>query len=159
MRKFVAATVSAALCMTSLLPGIAAAQEHRFTGFDAPSGATATVNLRIPLGPRQRNQASYGLTLGYGQPVAAGIDGRTVTRAFNFAEFRFAGEEPRLSQARIAGFDLANLDQYRRLNMVGGGKKKTWLLIGGVLVLVLIGCLVEFCDGDDNSPSGTSTPG
>ena len=76
MRKFVAATVSAALCMTSMLPGIAAAQEHRFTGFDAPRGATATVNLRIPLGLERRSRPSYGLTLGYGQTVAPGVDGR-----------------------------------------------------------------------------------
>ena len=159
MRKSVAATVSAALCMTSLLPGIAAAQEHRFTGFDAPRGATATVNLRIPLGPERTSRPSYGLTLGYGQTVAPGVDGRTSSRGINFADIRFTGEEPRLSQARFAGFDLANLDRDRRLNLVGGGKK-TWIIIAVLIALGVILCVTELCEGDDESiPNGTSTPG
>ncbi len=159
MRKFVAATVSAALCMTSMLPGIAAAQEHRFTGFDAPRGATATVNLRIPLGPERRSRPSYGLTLGYGQTVAPGVDGRTTSRAINLADFRFTGNEPRLSQARFAGFDLANLDQDRRLNMVGTGKK-TWVIIGILIALGVILCVTELCEGDDEAtPNTGTTPG
>lgn len=158
MRKFVAATVSAALCMTSMLPGIAAAQEHRFTGFDAPRGATATVNLRIPLGPERRSRPSYGLTLGYGQTVAPGVDGRTTSRAINLADFRFTGNEPRLSQARFAGFDLANLDQDRRLNMVGTGKK-TWVIIGILIALGVLLCVTELCEGEEDSPDTGTTPG
>ena len=158
MRKLVAATVSACLCMTSLLPGIAAAQEHRFTGFDAPRGATATVNLRIPLGPERSSRPSYGLTLGYGQTVAPGVDGRTASRAINLADFRFTGEQPRLSQARFAGFDLANLDQDRRLNMMGG-TKKGWIWIAVLIALGVILCVTELCEGDDEAtPNGTSTP-
>ena len=162
MRKFVAATVSAALCMTSALPGVAAAQEHRFTGFDAPRGATATVNLRIPLGPEQRSRPSYGLTIGYGQTVAPGVDGRTTSRALNFADFRFTGETPRLSQARLAGFDLANLDQDRRLNMLGGGGKKTWiwialLVLAGVIVCSIAGCFDS--EGNEVDVDSPSNPG
>jgi len=158
MSKFVAATVSAALCMTSMLPGVAAAQEHRFTGFDAPRGATATVNLRIPLGPEQRSRPSYGLTLGYGQTMAPGVDGRTASRAINFADIRFTGEAPRLSQARFAGFDLVNLDQDRRLNMVGGGKK-TWLILGILIALGVILCVTELCEGEEDSPDTGTSPG
>ena len=161
MRKFVAATVSAALCMTSMLPGIAAAQEHRFTGFDAPRGATATVNLRIPLGPERTSRPSYGVTFGYGQTVAPGVDGRTASRAINFADIRFTGEAPRLSQARFAGFDLANLDQDRRLNMVGGGKKSfLWiglLILAGVIVCVAAGCFDS--EGNEVDVDSPSNPG
>ena len=45
VRKVVSATVSAALCMLSVAPAMA--QDYRYTGFDAPRGATATVNLRF----------------------------------------------------------------------------------------------------------------
>lgn len=158
MRKFVSATVSAALCIASLVPGIACAQENRFTGFDAPQGATATLNLRVPLGPESRSRPSAGLTLGFGQQTGAYLDGRPVTRAFNFADIRF--NESGLSQARVASFDLANLDRDRRMNLTGSGKK-TWLVIGGIVVAGVLICLAADCFDDDDGDSGssTSTPG
>lgn len=151
MRKYISATVSAALCLATLTPGIAAAQEYRSVN-DAPRGVTATVNLRVPLGnERARQRASYGLTVGYGQTVAPGLDGRTHTRAINFADLRFSGEEPRLTQARLAGFDLANLDRSRQLNMVGG--KKSFLVIGLLIGAGLVICIAADCfDGDDDEP-------
>ena len=149
VRKIVSATVSAALCLSTLMPGIAAAQEYRPT-YDAPQGVTATVNLRVPFGGESRNRASYGVTVGYGRDAGAGLDGRTVTRSFNFADIRFTGEQPRLSQARISGFDLANLDRSRQLNMVGG--KKSWLWIGLLIAAGVIICVAADCfDGDDDS--------
>ena len=48
LRKSVSATLSVALCLMSASPALA--QEYRFTGFDPPQGATATVNLRVPIG-------------------------------------------------------------------------------------------------------------
>ena len=87
VRKFVSATVSAALCMLSVAPAMA--QDYRFTGFDAPRGATATVNLRVPLGTQSRRAArpSYGLTMGYGQTVGSqALDGQTATRAVTLAD-------------------------------------------------------------------------
>src|SRR5688572_22127792 len=86
MKKLVSATVSAALCMLSVTPAFA--QDTRFTGFDAPRGATVSANLRIPLGREAKRRPSYGLTLGYGQETGAGLDGRTVTRAFRLADLR-----------------------------------------------------------------------
>ena len=156
MRKFVSATVSAALCLASLTPGIAAAQDHRFTGFDAPRGATATVNLRVPFGPASQSRQSYGLTLSYGQSSGATLDGREMRRTLNLADVRFSGGE--LSQARLATFDLANLDRDRRMNMAGGGKK-TWILIGILIALGVIICVAELCggDGDDESSTGGAT--
>ena len=155
VRKFVSATVSAALCMLSVAPGIAAAQDYRFTGFDAPRGATVTLNLRVPLGTAQQtaDRMSYGLTLGYGQSIGSPtLDGLTMTRRVNVADIRFnrSGE---LRTARLTGFDLANLDRSRAMNLTGGGKK-TWLIIGGLIVAGVVICLAADCfDGDEDSPS------
>ena len=153
MRKYISATVSAALCLASLTPGIAAAQEYRSVN-DAPRGVTATVNLRVPLGnERARQRASYGLTVGYGQTVAPGLDGRTHTRSINLADFRFTGEQPRLNQARIAGFDLANLDGSRRLNMAEGKDPTVWIVVGLVAAGLAICLLADCFDGDDDEDS------
>ena len=157
VRKFVSATVSAALCIMSVAPGVAAAQDYRFTGFDGPRGATVTMNLRVPLGTARQtaDRMSYGLTFGYGQSVGSPtLDGLTLTRRVNVADIRFnrGGE---LRTARLAGFDLANLDRSRVMNLTGGGKK-TWLIIGGILVAGVVICLAADCfDGDEtDSPSG-----
>ena len=154
MRKFVTATVSAALCIASLSPSIAAAQEYRFTGFDAPRGATATVNLRVPMGREQAQRASYGVTLGYGQTVAPGLDGRTSSRAISVADFRFSSEGD-LRQARVASFDLANMDRSRRqMNLTGEGNT-LWIVVGLVAAGVAV-CLLADCFGDDDEDSPSS---
>lgn len=147
VRKLVSATVSAALCMMSVAPALA--QEHRFTGFDAPRGATVTLNFRVPLGTAQqtRERMSYGLTLGYGQSVGADLDGMSRTRRVNVADIRFnTGGE--LRNARLAGFDLANLDRSRAMNLTGGNT--TLLVVGGLVVAGVAICLLADCfDGDD----------
>ena len=156
VRKFVSATVSAALCMLSVAPAMA--QEYRFTGFDAPRGATATVNLRVPLGmsPRQTDRRmSYGVTLGYGQTVGAPtLDGRTTTRAVNLADFRFnnSGE---IRNARVASFDLANLDRDRRFSNLNGEVSTVWIVVGLVAAGVAV-CLLADCFGDDEEDSPSS---
>lgn len=146
MRKLVSATVAAALCMLSVAPAMA--QDHRFTGFDAPRGATATVNLRVPLGTdRHRARPTYGLTLGYGQTAGAPtLDGRAATRAVSLADFRFSGRE--LRTARVASFDLANLDRDRRLSNLSGTVSTVWIVVGVVAVGVGV-CLIADCFGDD----------
>jgi hypothetical protein len=153
VRKFVSATVSAALCLMSVAPGVAVAQDYRFAGFDAPQGATATLNLRIPLTTQRqaRERMSYGLTLGYGRTVGAPtMDGTTTTRAVNVADLRFNGEGE-LRNARLASFDLANLDRSRAMHLAGGGKK-TWLIVGAIVVGGVLICLAADCfDGDDSS--------
>lgn len=156
VRKFVSATVSAALCLMSVAPGVAAAQEYRSTVFDAPRGATATVNLRVPMGPEHRERASYGLTLGYGQTMATPtMDGRTTTRAVNLVDFRFRGDE--LRQARVASFDLANLDRSRRqMNLTGGENNTLWIVVGLVAAGVAICLLADCFEGDDDSDSSSN---
>lgn len=154
MRKFVTATVSAALCMMSVTPAMA--QEYRFTGFDAPRGATATVNLRVPLGSeRAAERASYGLTLGYGHTAGSPtMDSQTTSRAMNFADFRFSGTE--LRNARVASFDLANLDQDRRMNLTGEGNT-LWIVVGLVAAGVAICLLADCFGGDDDEDSSSSS--
>ena len=147
VRKFVSATVSAALRMMSVAPAMA--QEYRFTGFDAPRGATATINLRVPMGPEHRERASYGLTVGYGHTVAApGMDGRTTSRAMNLADFRFSGNE--LRQARVASFDLANLNRNQRASNLTGEGNTLWIVVGLVAAGVAICLLADCFDGDDD---------
>jgi hypothetical protein len=150
MNKLFAATVSAALAFSSVSPALA--QDYRFAGGDAPRGLAATANLRIPLGPEsQRRKASYGLTLGLGRTMGAGLDGRPVTRSVNLADLRFSGAG-RISQARLTGVDLANLDERRRMNLLGGFGT-TGFVLGAVAAGVGI-CLLTDCLGDDEDDPG-----
>jgi len=149
VRKFVTATVSAALCLSAMTPAFA--QDYRFAGFDAPRGAPATANLRVPLGRESRlARPSYGFTLGYGKTIGtSALDGSTTSRAMNLADIRFSGSTPKLQRANLASFDLANLDKDRRLNMVGGGGAMSWIIIGaaaGAACFLVFDCF----GGDDN---------
>ena len=153
VRKVVSATVSAALCLTAITPAMA--QDYRFAGFEAPRGATATVNLRVPLGRENRHRASYGLSFGYGRTSGdPDLGYRTTSRAITFADLRFSGSE--LSQARLASFDLADLDETkRRMNLTGDEGSTLWIVVGLVAAGVAV-CLLADCFGDDDedSPSG-----
>jgi hypothetical protein len=150
IRKLVSATVSAAMLTMSAAP--ACAQDYRFTGFDAPRGATATLNLRVPIGPHPATaRASYGLTLGYGQEMGAPTyDGSTLTRGVRLADLRFSGHS--LRNARLASFDLAHLDRDRRTSHLGGSIPTTWIIVGlvavGVGACAIVGC---FGGGGDDA--------
>jgi hypothetical protein len=152
MRKLVTATVSAALCLAGVSPAFA--QDYRFAGFDAPRGTTATANLRIPLGHVARAKPSYGLSFGMGKAVGAGYDGRSVTRQLQLADIRFTGKGE-LHRARLASFDLAQLDADKRLNMAGGGDGTLWIVVGiaaaGVAACVAFECFEG--DEDDAVPN------
>ncbi len=148
MRKFVAATVSAALCLASAAP--AAAQNYRSEGFDGPRGVNAAFNMRIPLGraPAAKAKPSYGLTFGMGKAVGAGLDGRPVTRQLTLGDIRF-DSQGKLSKARLASFDLAHLDADKRLNMTGGDPT-LWIVIGAVAAGAAICLLADCFEGDDD---------
>jgi hypothetical protein len=149
MNKLIAATVSAALALASMSPALA--QDYRFAGFDSPRGLTATANLRVPLGRQAKSRrASYGLSLGLGREVGAGLDGRPVTRSIPLADLRFSGEG-RLSQARLAGVDLRDPALERRMNLTGGGGT-TWFILGAVAAAAGL-CLLTDClgEGDDDA--------
>jgi len=80
VRKSVSAAVTVALCLMSASQAVA--QEYRFTGFDPPQGATATVNLRVPIGDDHRRQPTYGLTFGYGYDLGGpNMNGRSLEQA------------------------------------------------------------------------------
>jgi hypothetical protein len=149
MRKFVAATVSAALCIASVAP--AAAQNYRAEGFDGPRGVNATLNMRIPLGkaPGARAKPSYGLTFGMGKTVGAGLDGRPVNRQLTVGDLRF-DHRGELSKAQLASFDLAHLDSDRRMNLTGDGNT-LWIVVGLVAAGVAVCLLADCFDGDDDS--------
>lgn len=147
-RKWLSAALTAALCMGSVTPALA--QDYRFTGFDAPQGATATINLRVPLTQlrRERQRPTVGLTVGVARSSASNnLDGSLVTRSANFADIRFTGDGD-LQQARLASFDLANLDRDRRLNMMGG--TGTFTIIGIVATAAAVCFVVTDCFGGDD---------
>ena len=154
MRKFVAATASAALCLMSVTPAMA--EDYRFTGFDAPAGATATVNLRVPLGHQaKKTKTTYGLTLAYGQVVGGpALDGKTTTRAATLGDIRFA-DGFKLQRAEVATFDLANLDKDPRLGLTGEGNT-LWIVVGLVAAGVAICLLADCFEGDDDEESESS---
>lgn len=151
MRKFVTATVSAALCLASITP--AAAQNYRAEGFDGPRGANATVNLRIPLGKSSGVKAkpTYGLTFGLGKTAGAGLDGRPITRQLTLGDIRF-NQQGKLNKAQLASFDLANLDADKRMNLTGEGNT-LWILVGLVAAGVAICLLADCFEGDDDDSS------
>lgn len=146
--RFVAAAVSAALCSASAWPAMA--QEYRPVGFDAPAGATATLNLRVPIGGRDNSaRPSWGLTVSHAQRVGTPtLDGGPAVREVRLADLRFEGS--RVRQANVASFDLAHLDQDRRMNFRGGG----WWLPVVAVVAVGVGVLLIASGGDENQPAG-----
>jgi hypothetical protein len=146
MRKIVSATVSAALCLASMTPAFA--QDYRYSGFEAPKGATATANLRIPLGREAKAKPTYGLTFGIGKSMGADLDGRTLTREIRLADIRF-NMDGRIKQANVASFDLANLDQDRRMNLTGEGNT-LWIVVGLVAAGVAVCLLADCFEGDDD---------
>lgn len=148
LRSVIGAAAIAALCSASVTPALA--QDYRPQGFDAPRGATASLNFRIPLGGKaERQKPSYGLTLGYGHVTGSpALDGRTATRAVRLADIRFSGPWT-LEKAELATFDLVNLEQDRRMNMVGG--KKSWLWIGLLIAAGVVICVAADCFEDDDS--------
>ncbi len=149
VRKIVTATASAALCLSAVSPALA--QNHAFSGFDAPRGATATVNLRVPLGvEKEQAKPTYGLTLGYGKTVANQEMGiRSGSRELRFADFRFDGSSNKLAKAQVMSFDLANLDKDRRLNMFNN-PNTGWIIVGIVAAGVVICVLADCFEGDDD---------
>ena len=154
MRKFVTATVSAALCLASITPAMA--QQYRAEGFDGPRGANATLNLRIPLGKSSKARAkpSYGLTFGMGKTMGAGYDGRPITRQLTLGDIRF-NEQGKLKKAQLASFDLANLDADKRMNLTGEGNT-LWIIVGLVAAGVAICLLADCFEGDDDSDSSSN---
>jgi len=147
VRKIAFATVSAALCLAQVTPALA--QSVSPSEVQAPLGATGAVNVRIPLGAGARTEApSYGLTFGMGQVTGMDANARMLTREVRVADIRF-NMDGRLRTAQVASFDLANMDQERRLDGLTGGLSSTFTIIGIVVVGAGV-CLLLDCLGDDD---------
>ncbi|HYD25935.1 MAG TPA: hypothetical protein VEB68_14190 [Croceibacterium sp.] len=157
VRKLVAATVSAALCLAPVAPAFAQTYSAA-DAVQAPLGATATLNLRVPLGGGPNlKEPTYGLTLGYGQEVGTGDSGQLLTRQVNVADIRFSSDGF-LRQANVASFDLANLDKDRRFsNDLTGEGNTLWIVVGLVAAGVAICLLADCFEGDDDEDSSSSS--
>jgi hypothetical protein len=148
LRKITAAAVSAALCLAPVTPAFA--QNVAASELQAPLGATATLNLRVPLGnARNTQEPTYGLRLGYGHLVGSRPDGQALTRQVRMADIRFSSDGV-LRQANVASFDLANLDKDRRFDGLTGGGASMWLIVGAVAGAVAICTLADCFGGDDD---------
>jgi hypothetical protein len=156
MRKFLSASVATALVFGSVTPAFA--QSYAFAPSQAPLGATATVNLKVPLGaaPKQR-KTSYGLTVGFGQRLdSLTPDGRIATRQAKLADIRFTNGF-KLFKAEVANFDLANIDRNRRMNLAGGDDSTLWIVAGVVAAGVAVCLLADCFDGDDDDDDDDSS--
>lgn len=145
MRKLIAAAASTALCLVSIAPAYAQASHHSV--LDAPKGATATANVRVPFGGKGKKAVStYGLSLTYGRTMASpALDGKTITRAAPIADLRF--DSKGLNRAEVATLDFANPEEDARLNMVGGGGNT--LLWVALVAAAGVGAYFLFIDDDD----------
>jgi hypothetical protein len=161
IRKLVAQTASAALCLATTWPAMA--QEYRPSAFDGPRGAHASIQVRVPLGARPSASArpTVGLTLGYGRPAAdGGFDGPPRVQQVRVTDLRF--DRQGLARAQLAGFDLAQLDADRRLNL---SQRKSYVFLFIVVMFVVTAAGVILTDDtDDYEPPArpdptTPTPG
>ena len=161
MRKLLSASVATALVFGSIAP--AYAESYAFDPVQAPLGATATVNFKVPLGGSafKHKKATYGLTMAYGQRMNATTqDGRVATRDAKLADIRFTADDSKLQKAEFASFDLANLDKDKRLNLGPDGTwdTTTWLLIGGLVAAGIIIWVVASDDDDDDDEDPEVNP-
>lgn len=159
IRELLSASVATALVFGSVSPAFA--QSYAMADPQAPLGATATINFKVPLGaaPRKERKASYGLTLGYGQRLdSVTADGRYMTRQAKLADIRFTGNF-KLHKAEVASFDLANLDQDRRLAMGpdDGKDSTTWIIIGLVVAGAVVWAVAASGDDDDDDEDEQSS--
>ncbi|MGZ8336766.1 MAG: hypothetical protein ACXWU1_08905 [Allosphingosinicella sp.] len=155
-RKLICGPLAAALSLSSVTPAVA--QEYRFTGFDAPRGATATVNLRVPLGgAAERRRPSVGVALGYGQSDGE-IDqyGRQQVRAMRVADFRI--DRDGLSRAELATFNLANLDGDARLQFLNPDENKKNVFWLALIVAAGIAAIIFLDDGSSDSGESEELP-
>lgn len=155
--RFLSASVATAVLFTSMTPAFA--QSYGFDSVQAPRGATATINFRMPLGFAPREQkASYGLTFGFGRQLdSVASNGRPVVREAQLADIRFTGNL-KLAKADVASFDLANLGQDPRLHMGPSedGKDTTWLWVGGAVLVGVAVCVAAHCFGHHHHHNDTS---
>jgi len=149
MRSLVTGTAAMALCLASATSAVG--QDYRFAGFDGPRGMNATIRLHIPFGASsERSRPTLALTVAAGRTLGDGTDGEPIVRQVRLVDFRFSSGG--LASARVAAFDLANLDENRRLYLgLPSGKKTTAYLVAGAAAAAAAACLILGCLDDDDS--------
>lgn len=112
---------------------------------EAPRGASATVNIRIPFGPRTTatEEPSYGLSFNYGRSYGSpDLDNRVMTRAITLGDLRFNADG--LAKAQVASFDLADFGRDTpkdpRMNLFEGpfGWPEYAIIGGAALIVALV---------------------
>lgn len=150
MRKFLSAATAMALVVGSVTPAFA---QSNYAAFQAPPGAMATINLKVPLGAatEQAKKPNYGLTLAYGQELdMLTLDERQAVRSMPMIDVRFTGPL-KLQKAEVMTFDLANLKDDKRLKLMGEGDNTLWIVVGLVAAGVAICLLADCFEGDDDN--------
>ena len=154
MKKFVCASLSAALCVTTASPALSQTLSRDFGFYDAyasrSDAATAMVDYRIPLGGREAGKADYGLSLRYG-PAAAPEDARGWKPEVKLADLRFG--DAGLKRARLGGLTFAGSERTvfdDRLNAMEGKDSTTWIIIGLVVAGAVVWAVSENDDDDDD---------
>ncbi|MGF1550697.1 MAG: hypothetical protein ACFBQW_09275 [Sphingomonadaceae bacterium] len=152
MKKLMAATASVALCTMSVAPAAAETstlEAMQYQGFQAPRGATATANFRVPLGDgSEEGKATYGLTFSMGKTMGSPTMGeQPITREMRLADVRFSGDK--LVKAQVTSVDFANLEKDERLGLTGPDAT-LWTVAGLVAVGVLACFVIWECFDDDD---------
>ena len=154
MKKFVCASLSVALALTTAAPAFAQGLSKDFGFHDAYASrrdaATAMLDYRIPFGGREAGRADYGLSLKYG-PSGRGFDARDGWKPdVKLADLRFGDDG--LKRARLGGLTFAGSERATPqggLNAMEGKDSTTWIIIGLVVAGAVIWAVNED-DDDDN---------
>ena len=155
MKKFVCASLSVALCLTTAAPAFAQGLSKDFGFYDAYASrrdaASAMLDYRIPLGGRESGEADYGLSLKYGPAARTpdSVDGWKPD--VKLADFRFG--EDGLKRARLGGLTFAGSERTAPdggLNAMEGKDSTTWIIIGLVVAGAVVWAVSENDDDDDD---------
>ena len=155
MKKFVCASLSATLCLTTAAPAFAQSLSKDFGFYDAyasrQDAASAVLDYRIPFGGREAGKANYGLSLKYG-PSGRGFDAREGWKPdVKLADFRLGDEG--LKRAQVGGLTFAGSERTvpgDGLNAMEGKDSTTWIIIGLVVAGAVVWAVSENDDDDDD---------
>jgi hypothetical protein len=136
MRRWNYAAAAAAATMLIAQPCLAASEIRGDGATDRRSGAFAGVRLRLPIGMGnpERPSARMQLTTFHDYRNAAGA----TVRSFRADGVEFGVDDRGRASLMVAGQDVARRDDQMVLN----ASTKTYLIIGGVVVAVLVLALV-----------------
>jgi hypothetical protein len=152
VKKFVCASLSAALVSATVTPALA---QQDFGFYDAyasrEDAATAMLDYRIPLDGKKAGKANYGLSFKYGPAARPLRDADNWKPDVKLADLRFSDDGLQRAQVaswKFAGAEAAPIDD-DRLNMTGDPMATTWIIVGLVAAGAIIWAISEDDDDDD----------